>query len=95
MIVGFSILFIIIDLYIYQAIKVSINGLNSSWRKVIIIGFWALTVFSIFGLLMVNSMDFLSKDVKRMIVVGIVILYFSKIFGVLTLLIDDIFRAGQ
>jgi predicted MPP superfamily phosphohydrolase len=41
------------------------------------------------------SADFFSRDVKRMLVAGIVMLYFSKVFGVLTLLIDDIYRAGQ
>lgn len=97
MIAGFSIFFIIIDLYIYQAIKVSIQGFSAPWRKGIIVGFWALTAFSIISVLLINTMatDIFSRDVKRIIVTGIVLLYFSKIFGVLTLLIDDIFRAGQ
>ncbi|MCK5469911.1 MAG: metallophosphoesterase [Cyclobacteriaceae bacterium] len=97
MIVGFSIFFIIIDLYIYQAIKVSIQGLSWPWRKGIIVGFWTLTAFSIISVLLINTMaaDFFSRDVKRFIVTGIVMLYFSKVFGVLTLLIDDVFRAGQ
>lgn len=96
MIVGFSIFFIIIDLYIYQAIKVSIHSLSAPWRKGIIIGFWGLTVISIFSVLLINTTtNFFSGDLKRMIVIGIVMLYFSKVFGVLTLLIDDIFRAGQ
>ncbi|MCK5371981.1 MAG: metallophosphoesterase, partial [Cyclobacteriaceae bacterium] len=97
MIVGFSIFFIIIDLYIYQAIKVSVQGLSWPWRKGIIVGFWTLTAFSIISVLLINTMaaDFFSRDVKRFIVTGIVMLYFSKVFGVLTLLIDDVFRAGQ
>ena len=97
MIIGFSIFFIIIDLYIYQAIKVSIQGISSPWRKGIITLFWGLTAFSITSVLLINTMPsgFFSHDVKRFIVTGIVILYFSKIFGVLTLLIDDIYRAGQ
>ncbi len=97
LIVGLSIFFIIIDLYIYQAIKVTINNLSPTWRKGIIVGFWAVTGFSIISVLLINTMasDFFPGDMKRMIVVGIVMLYFSKVFGVLTLLIDDIFRAGQ
>ncbi len=95
MIIGFSVFFIIIDLYIYQAIKVSIQGISASWRKVIVALFWGLTTFSIISVLVINTTDFISHDLKRFIVTGIVMLYFSKIFGVLTLLIEDIYRAGQ
>lgn len=96
-IVGFSIFFIIIDLYIYQAIKVTISGFSSPWRKGLVVGFWALTVFSVVSVLLINTMasDFFPENLKRMIVVGIVMLYFSKVFGVIALLLDDIFRAGQ
>ena len=97
LIVGLSIFFIIIDLYIYQAIKVTISGLSSPWKKGIIIGFWTLTTFSIIAVLLINTMasDFFPGDLKRMIVIGIVMLYFSKVFGVIVLLLDDIYRAGQ
>ena len=39
--------------------------------------------------------DFFPGDLKRVIVIGIVMLYFSKVFGVIVLLLDDIYRAGQ
>lgn len=97
LIVGLSLLFIIIDSYIYQAVKVTISSFSPAWKKGIIIGFWSLTFLSIISVLLINttSSDFFPGESKRMIVVGIVMLYFSKVFGVLTLLIDDIFRAGQ
>jgi predicted MPP superfamily phosphohydrolase len=97
MIVGFSIFFIIIDLYIYQAIKVSVSGLSAPWRKGLILGFWTITVISIISVFLINTMaaDFFPGESRRILVVGIVMIYFSKVFGVLTLLIDDIFRAGQ
>jgi predicted MPP superfamily phosphohydrolase len=46
---------------------------------------------------LINTMaaDFFPGESRRILVVGIVMIYFSKVFGVLTLLIDDIFRAGQ
>ena len=75
----------------------TINGFSSPWRKGIIVGFWALTTFSIIAVLLINTMaaDFFPGDLKRMIVIGIVMLYFSKVFGVIVLLLDDIYRAGQ
>ena len=97
LIVGLSIFFIIIDLYIFQAIKVTISSLSSPWKKGIIVGFWTLTSISIIAVLLINTMasDFFPGDLKRMIVIGIVMLYFSKVFGVIVLLLDDIYRAGQ
>lgn len=97
LILGLSIFFLVIDTYIYHAIKVSIQNFSAPWRKGIVIGFWTLTALSILGVLLANSMsaDFFPGNSRRIIVVGIVILYFSKTFGIITLLLDDIYRAGQ
>ncbi len=91
----FTIFFILIDLYVFQALKTSINDFSPTWKKALIILFWGLTGLSILGLLFVNAFEGVSQDLRRFVVVSITILYFSKVFGVLTLLIDDIFRAGQ
>ena len=91
----FTVFFILVDLYVFQALKSSISGFSSGWRKTINIIFWGITTLSIIGLIYVNNFENVSRDLRRYIVVGVSILYFSKIFGVLTLLIDDIFRAGS
>jgi predicted MPP superfamily phosphohydrolase len=91
----FSAFFILVDLYVFQAVKSSIQGLSGGWRKSISIAFWAITALSIIGLIYVNNFENVSRDLRRYVVVGVSLIYFSKIFGVLTLLIDDIFRAGQ
>ncbi len=97
MILGFSAFFIIIDLYIFQAVKITVQGMSLPWKRSLFIAFWALTAISIVCIIIINLMpaDFFSRDVRRLIVAGIAMLYISKIFGVLTLVIDDIFRAGQ
>ncbi len=91
----FTVFFILVDLYVFQAIKASISGFSPGWRKTVNIIFWGITAISVLGLIYVNNFDNVSRDFRRYIVVGVSILYFSKIFGVLTLLIDDIFKAGQ
>jgi predicted MPP superfamily phosphohydrolase len=50
---------------------------------------------SILGLFFINIADPVPNNIRRFITVSVSIIYFSKVFGVLTLLIDDIFRAGQ
>jgi len=91
----FAVFFILVDLYVFQAVKSSISGFSAGWRKTINILFWGITTLSIIGLIYVNNFENVSRDLRRYVVVGVSILYFSKIFGVLTLLIDDIFRAGS
>lgn len=96
LIIGFSVFFILVDLYVFQAIKGSIHGFSVGWRRAINILFWAFTGLSILGVLLINvSEDFFTRDARRIVVASIAILYFSKTFGVLTLLIDDIFRGVQ
>jgi predicted MPP superfamily phosphohydrolase len=91
----FSAFFILVDLYVFQAVKSSIQGMSVGWRRSISIAFWAITGLSIIGLIYVNNYENVSRDLRRYVIVGVSLIYFSKVFGVLTLLIDDIFRAGQ
>lgn len=91
----FSAFFILVDLYVFQAVKSSIHGMSGGWKKTISLVFWAITGLSIIGLIYVNNFENVSRDLRRFVLVGVSLIYFSKIFGVLTLLIDDIFRAGQ
>jgi len=92
MIVGFSVLFLILDLYVYQAVKTVINDLSNGWKKSLTYGFWGITAFSIVSIILINATGIISNDLRRIIVLGIAMVYFSKVFGVITLLIDDIFR---
>jgi hypothetical protein len=91
----FSAFFILVDLYVFQAVKSSIQGMSVGWIRSISIAFWAITGLSIIGLIYVNNYENVSRDLRRYVIVGVSLIYFSKVFGVLTLLIDDIFRAGQ
>lgn len=95
LVVVFAAFFILVDMYVFQAIRSAFQGLSVHWRRAINYIFWAITAFSIIWVLIVNSpiSDLVPEGLKRMVIVGIAMIYFSKIFGVLTLLIDDIFKA--
>lgn len=93
-IVVFSLIILLIDLYVFQAIKSTFSGLSAGWRKSIFAIFWVFTGLSILSVIYVNF-DNLPGNLRRYLVVGLFLIYFSKVFGVLTLLIEDIFRAGQ
>ena len=91
----FTAFIILIDLYIFQALKTSVNSFSGSWKRTFYTVFWAITILSIIGLIYINIVDYVPRNIRRFITVSVSIIYFSKVFGVLTLLIDDIFRAGQ
>jgi len=96
MIVAIAVILILIDLYIFQAVKTTLHSFTSVWKKSLMILFWSITALSVLGIVLVNLpvSSLFSWDFKRVIIVGIIIIYFSKVFGVLTLVIDDIFHAG-
>jgi len=87
--------FILVDLYVFQAVKSSISNFSPAWKKSLSMAFWTITGLSVVGILYANLMQNPPESLRRFIVVSISIIYFSKIFGVLTLLIDDVVRAGQ
>lgn len=93
MIVVFSALFLMIDFYVFQAVKSIISNLSTGWKKSLMIGFWSITFLSIVFVILINTTGIIPNDFRRIIVLGIVMVYFSKIFGVLALLIDDIVKA--
>ena len=92
MVFGLSLLFLLLDLYIFQAVKTLTTGLNPGWKKSLNFAFWAITGMSIIAILVINGTSIISNDLRRILVVGIVMIYFSKVFGVLALMLDDIYR---
>jgi predicted MPP superfamily phosphohydrolase len=92
MVFGLSLLFLLLDLYVFQAVKTVTSDLSSGWRKSLNFVFWAVTVISIVAVLVINATNIISNDFRRILVIGIVMIYFSKVFGVFTLMLDDIYR---
>ncbi|GAB4197212.1 MAG: metallophosphoesterase [Thermoflexibacter sp.] len=96
-IVILTLLLIAVDFYVFQAIKTVFDDKNATSTKIIYWTFWSLNVLTILGVLAYNLVPrsgfFLT--VTRFVLVWSVIFYFSKVFAVLFLLIDDIVRLLQ
>ncbi|NJN26569.1 MAG: metallophosphoesterase [Cyclobacteriaceae bacterium] len=95
MIAAVAAVLLLMDWYVSQAVKTLLFPLNAGWRKGLIALFWAISAISILGILTVSFTGVFSRDINRLIVTAVVLVYFSKLFGVLTLMIDDIYHAGQ
>lgn len=89
-----SIVFLLIDWYVWQAVKVSIQNTSENTQNITKYIFWGLTSITMIGLWLYNFTppELLGKNLRTIIMVGVFINYFSKIFVVLFLLIDDIVR---
>jgi len=89
-----AIAILLLDLYVFQAIKNLTGSLTPGWRKLIHIAYWSLTVITFAGIIAVNFIDFesASKTFRNFIIVWIFIHVVAKTFAVIFLLIDDLVR---
>ena len=90
-----ALLFLMMDWYVFQAVKVMIDEIAGNWKKVIYTLYWTITFVCIAGLLYYNlgGKDEIGREMRTIIFSFIFINFFSKIFGVLFLMIDDLGRA--
>jgi len=90
-------LFFLIDLYVYQGVKIVINDFQPNTIKYIKIAYWSFTVLSLSGFVFyhLGNPYILGKTFKIFLLGSIFVNYFTKIFIVLFLLIDDIIRFGK
>ncbi|MEJ7644353.1 MAG: metallophosphoesterase [Chryseolinea sp.] len=90
----FSILFLAIDYYVFQGVLVASENLNASWRNALRYAFWIPTIISLVALAWWAFDDpyRYSPAVRMWVMAGLVAVYFSKIFAVVILFIDDLTR---
>jgi len=93
----FGTLFIIliaIDLYAFQAIRSISSGYGTTSKKILYILYWSVTLllFLSIATYLLGWYEQLSKTLQTFIRAGLFIIYFSKIFLVFFVIIDDIIR---
>ncbi|UHG91300.1 metallophosphoesterase [Spirosoma oryzicola] len=85
---------LLIDWYVWQAIKTLSRSASESTQRIITIIFWGFTVLSLLLYVVLQYMppDSIGKNTRTFLWASIAIPYFSKIFAVLILFIDDLGR---
>ncbi len=93
----FGIALLLVDLYVFQAIRVIGQDLPDFWRKFIYNGYWGITILVLAGYFAYHFLnpDLYPKLFRNFLLVGIFINYFAKIFAVLFLVVDDLIRVGK
>ncbi len=94
LILFFAVVFMAIDYYVFQAITNITKNTSSAWKTGIRLVYWIPTILSLFALLWwaFGDPDRASANVRNWVITGLFSVYFSKIFAVLFLFIDDIHR---
>lgn len=90
----FTLIFLVIDLYLFQAIINISKNWSPAGKAMVRYGFWIPTVLSIAALLWWAFDDpyKYSANLRNWVITGLVASYFSKLFGILVLFVDDIQR---
>lgn len=93
----FGVILFLIDLYVFQAIKVWVQDWPSLLKKTTVYCYWGLTLISLVALFTYNFTDAekIGRLTKSIILTGLFVNYFSKLFAVLFLFIDDLIRLGK
>ncbi len=86
--------FLLIDYYFFQGVLLVSKNWPPIWRSIARYGFWVPTILSVLALFWWTFDDpyRYSANVRNWVITGIVATYFSKIVGLLFLLIDDLQR---
>jgi uncharacterized protein len=88
---------ILLDTYVFQAIKMVTHSASPKTRTIIYSIYWSVSILAIIGLIIfvVSSPDFLPKKVRTYLFATIVGLFFGKLIAVVFFLVDDIRRLIQ
>lgn len=89
-----ALVFLLIDWYVFQAVKVSFQNTSQTVQHWVRNVYWGITVVALTGFFLYHftNPEFLGRFTRQFILVGLFMNYFSKIFVVLFLFIDDIIR---
>lgn len=89
----FLVLFTLLDLYVFVAIKGLVDGQSPVLRRTVFVAYWGLTLLLLSGILLYRQLDpRVFKDLRLYLTTAFGILFFAKVFAALFLLIDDVRR---
>ncbi len=88
---------LLLDLYVFQAIKAVSNTASPKAKTIIFIIYWALSVIAVVSILIIvfARPDLLPKKFKTYLLATIIGLFFAKLISAVFFLIDDIRRLIQ
>lgn len=89
-----ALLFVLIDWYVFQGIKVLVQSFSFTNQRLVKYIYWSITIITLVAFFTYHfvNVDAYSKSAKMFLLVGVFINYISKLFFAVFLLIDDLVR---
>lgn len=86
--------FFLMDLYVFQAVRNLSRSLSETTQRMITTAYWSLTGISLVTYIVMQLLppDALGRSTRSLIWAAVLIPYFSKLFAVIFLFIDDLGR---
>jgi len=96
-VVIFTIVMVLLDTYVFQAIKMVSHAASPRTKTVIYSIYWAFSILAIIGFLIfvLTGPDFLPRKVRTYLFATVVGLFLGKLIAVIFFLVDDIRRLIQ
>ena len=88
-------LLLLVDLYFFQIIKTAGGDLASKWRTILFIAYWLVSLLTIFVVVYSNLRESWPNHIKYYLFSIMLMLFIPKLFGVIFLLGEDVFRFGK
>ena len=92
-----ALLFILLDVYIFQSVRYVFQHSSIITRRGVAVFYWSISLLALASFFYYNLADKveMSRGMRTFLFSIIFVNYFSKFFGGLVLVVDDIARAGQ
>jgi predicted MPP superfamily phosphohydrolase len=93
----FVIIMLLLDSYVYQAIKTVSYSASPKTRTIIFAIFWTISIFAIIGffLFVFTGADFLSKKIRTYLFATVIGLFLAQLIAIIFFLVDDVRRLIQ
>ena len=92
-----AVIFVLLDVYIFQSVRYVLQSASTTTRRVATAIYWSISLLALFSFFYYNLADKaeMGRGTRTFLFSLIFVNYFSKLFGVLFLVIDDVVRLGQ
>ncbi|MGM0580566.1 MAG: metallophosphoesterase [Bacteroidota bacterium] len=92
-----AIVFLLIDLYVFQAVKIAVQNFSPLGKNIVFGIYWGFTAITLLGFFLYHfgNPDFFSRVARQFMLVLVFMNYLSKTIALLVLLIGDVIRLGQ
>jgi len=92
-----SVILVLIDIYVFQAIRVIVRNRSYIWKRIIYYGYWMITLFVLLAFFSYNLIppEVFPRTVRYLMIIGVTMVYFSKLFSVVFIFLDDLVRFAR